>query len=97
MAANTLTGLIPTIYEALDVVSRELVGMIPAVSLDANAARAGLNQVIRSPVTPALTSANITPGPTTPDYGATAIGSVDIAITKSKAVAFGFQGVKSCS
>ena len=94
MAANTLTGLVPTIYEALDVVSRELVGMIPAVAMDADASRAGLNQIIRSPVTPVLTSANIVPGPTTPDFGGQAIGTVDIAITKSKAVAFGFQGVE---
>lgn len=94
MAVNTLTGLVPTIYEALDIVSRELVGMIPAVSMDANANRAGLNQVIRSPVTPVLTSANIAPGPTTPDYGGQTIGTVDVSITKSKAVAFGFQGVE---
>lgn len=94
MAANTLTGLIPTIYEALDVVSRELVGMIPAVAMDADASRAGLNQIIRSPVTPVLTSATIVPGPTTPDFGGQAIGTVDIAITKSKAVAFGFQGLE---
>lgn len=92
MAANTLTGLVPTIYEALDVVSRELVGMIPAVSRDANANRAALNQVIRSPVTPALVSVNTAPGPTPPDYTATVFGFADVSITKSKNVPFGFQG-----
>lgn len=92
MAANTLTGLVPTIYEALDVVSRERVGFIPAVDRDVDASRCSLNQVIMSPVTPALTAVNVTPGPTVPDYTGVAVGNVQISLTKQRAVPFGFTG-----
>ena len=37
--SNTLTGLIPDLYAALDVVSREMFGFIPAVTTDAQVNR----------------------------------------------------------
>ena len=46
MAENTLTAIIPDIYEALDVVSREMTGLIPAVTLSASAERAAKDQSV---------------------------------------------------
>ena len=48
--SNTLTGLIPTLYTALNVVSREMVGFVPAVARDSTADRAALNQTVRSAI-----------------------------------------------
>ena len=61
MAENTLTAIIPDIYEALDVVSRELTGMIPAVTMNASAERAAKNQNINVDIAPAIAGVDITP------------------------------------
>jgi|TARA_R110000787_G_scaffold104917_3_gene212293 hypothetical protein len=90
--ANTITALMPDIYEALDVVSRELTGMIPAVTMNASAERAGLNQNIRVDVEPAGNVANITPAMVVPDPTGQTSGSTDIIITKARAAEFGFNG-----
>lgn len=90
--ANTLTGLVPTIYNALDVVSRELVGMIPAVTLDATYERAAVGQTVKSPVTPIAAATDITPAVTPPNDGDQTIGSVDMTITKSRRVPIRWNG-----
>lgn len=90
--ANTLTSLIPTLYESLDIVSREMVGFIPAVTMDANASRAAVGQTVTIPLAPAQAAADITPGITAPNNGDQSIGNTSIVITKSRAVPFRWNG-----
>jgi hypothetical protein len=82
--SNTLTGLIPTIYAALDTVSRELVGFVPAVSRDSSAERAAKDQTIRSFVAPTASTYDISPGNDAADNGDQTISYVDMTISKSK-------------
>jgi hypothetical protein len=82
--ANTLTSLTPTLYEALDVVSREMVGFIPAVSRNSSAERAALNQTILVPITPANTLADNTAAVSAPNTGDQTITNVSMTISKSK-------------
>lgn len=91
----TITDLIPIVYNALDVVSRELVGFIPAVTLDATYERAAVNQSVRSPVAPAAAAGNITPGVTPPDDGDQTIGNVEMTITKARRVPIRWNGEQS--
>ena len=90
--ANTLTGLLPTLYESLDVVSRELVGFIPSIAMDASAARAAVGQQILSPIAPSAAAVDVTPGVTSPDQGDQIIGNLPLTIEKSRAVPFRWTG-----
>lgn len=90
--ANIITGLVPDLFAAADVVSREAVGFIPSVTRNASAERAALNENITYHIAPALTSSNITPAMTVPEPTDRTIGYGQIAITKSKCVEFGFVG-----
>jgi hypothetical protein len=90
--ANTITDLVPKFYAALDVVSRELTGFIPAVSRNSSLERAALNQSILVPVTPAAATATSSPGVTAPDTGNQTISNVPVSISKSKHVAIRWNG-----
>lgn len=95
--ANTLTNLLPEIYTNLDVVSRELIGMIPAVTLDPAASRAALNSTVRNFVAPAATASDITPGVTPPDTGDQTIGNNTLSITKARKVPIRWNGEEELS
>lgn len=89
---NTVTNLIPDFYAALDVVNRELVGVLPGLTLDPQVARAAVGQTVRSPVAPAATATDITPGVTPPDDGDQVIGNVSITISKARRVPVRWNG-----
>lgn len=90
--ANTLTDLIPDAMEALDVVSRELTGYIPAVSRSSGVARASLGAQVLVPVTNAASSSTNTPGVAAPDTGDATVDNVPVTISKSKHVPVRFSG-----
>ena len=90
--ANTLTNLTPDLYEALDTVSRELVGFIPSVTLDSTVERAAVGQTVRSFVTPAATASDVTPGVTAPNDGDNVIGNEAITISKARGVPVRWNG-----
>lgn len=91
--ANTLTSLIPTVYEALDIIARERIGFIPGVYRDVSAERAALNQTIMVPVVPATTAeADNTPAVTAPDTGDQTIGNISFTINRSKHIPVRWNG-----
>ena len=91
--ANTLTNLIPDFYAALDVVSRELTGFLPAAQRDASADRCALNATMRSHVAPSNAAAgNITPAMSLPSAADQTIGNVAFTIQKSRFAPFSWTG-----
>jgi hypothetical protein len=91
--ANTLTGLIQTLYDARNIVSRERVGFVQAVSKNSKAESAALDQTIRIPIAAAVTSeANNTPAVTPPDTGDVTAEYVDMTISKSQHIPVRFNG-----
>lgn len=95
--ANTLTGLVPTMYRAMHTVSRENVGALPGATIDASAAMAAKDQTVRTPVAPAVTAESITPAMAVPETGGQTISYIDMTLSKSKAVPIPFSGEEELS
>lgn len=90
---NTLTSLIPDAYAALDVVSRELVGFIPAIARDPRADRVAVGQTLRSPVTPVNSAGgDIVPAMSVPAAANQTIANKAFTLTKSRYYPFSWSG-----
>lgn len=92
MSLNSFDDLICDVYCALEKGSRELIGLIPSVNLDACASRAAVGQIIRSPVVPQSVAFDIVAGMNPPNVGTQVIGSNTMTLTKQRAVALQWTG-----
>lgn len=92
MSLNSFDDLICDTFCSLQQVSRELIGLIPSVNLDACASQAALGQTIRSFVVPPSVAFDVVPGQLPPNVGGQTIGSDTMVITKSRAVALQWTG-----
>jgi len=95
--ANTLTNLIPDVYAALDVVSRELVGALPGVQRDASADRVASNQTLRIHKAPVNTTSSYTPSMAVPSAVNQTIANSSLTLSKNKYAAFSWTGEESYS
>ena len=93
MATNVLTALSPNLFAALDTVSRELTGMIPSVSLNAdNVERVAIGDTVKVPIVGLANVEDSTPGMVVPDPTGQTPTTVNIEITKNRVAEFGFVG-----
>lgn len=91
--ANTLTGLIQPIYASVDMLSREMVGMIPSVTVNGEAEMAALNQDITYPIVEDDVSPyDVTPAATPPALLDSSYGTGTMKITKVRAKRFYWTG-----
>jgi hypothetical protein len=92
VGANTLTALLPTIFQAMDVVSRELAGFIPTSMRAPGVERAAVGQSVTYPIAPAMAAYDVAPAMAIPEPPDVTPEVGTMAITKSRAVPFGFTG-----
>lgn len=90
--ANGLTTFIPTLYDILDIVSRELVGFIPSVTVAAGMERVAKDQVITWPKSTTFALEDTVEQMTVSEPSDRTPGSDTMKITKSKMVSFKITG-----
>lgn len=92
MSANTITGLIPTLYKAMDKVLREQIGFLPAAYINSDVDRVAKDQTIRYPIVGAMTASDVTPAMTPTEPSGKTIGYGNMSISKVRKVPFHWTG-----
>jgi len=95
--ANTLSSVLPVVYEGLDIVSREMIGFASAVRINSGVEGAAKDQTITYPIVPAISSETITAGQLPADSGGQTIGAGTMTLNKAKAAPFLWNGEEELS
>tara|TARA_R110000823_G_scaffold158689_1_gene289451 strand:- start:3959 stop:5119 length:1161 start_codon:yes stop_codon:yes gene_type:complete len=91
--ANTLTNLAADIYKAADVVGRELVGFIPASTINANGSeRAAKGDTVRASFTRAASAVDVAEAMTIPEGTDQTVDNKTLSITNARAVQIPYTG-----
>ncbi len=90
--ANTLTNLFQYIYDSVDVVSRELVGFVPAVYKNTKADQVAKGQDVTYDVVNSQTAYDVTPSNALPALDTDTPGTGTMSINKVRATKFHWTG-----
>ena len=91
--ANVLTNLAADIYKAADVVGREIVGFIPASTINANGSeRVAKGDTVRASFTRAATAVDVSEAMTIPEGTDQTVDSKTLSISNSRAVQIPYTG-----
>lgn len=92
MAEHTLTSLAGDIYIAADKVGRELVGMIPAVTINSGSEAAAKDDTVRAHATPEVALTDLTPAMTIPEGTGQTVANKTMTLDTMKTVEIPFTG-----
>lgn len=90
--ANTLVDMIPTLYQALDQVSRDTTGLLSAVTVNAAPTSAAVGESVLIPITTENQLFDIVESDEPPSSGDFELKHAEIKITKSKMVPIRWGG-----
>ena len=97
MAEHTLTDLAADIYLAADQVGRELIGMIPAVTMNSGAEAAAKDDTVRASFAPSVSPTTLTPAMTIPEGTGQTVANKTMTLDTMETVEIPWtgEGIKS--
>lgn len=90
--ANVLTNLAADIYKAADMVGRELVGLVPSITINGGSERAALNDTVRSHFTRTASVTTISPSMTIPEGTDQTVDTKTMSLDTTAAVQIPWTG-----
>ena len=94
---NTLTGLLPTIYVAADIVLREQLGFVGAVYMDPSGEMVAKDQNVTYPIVPTIAATDVVPAAVPTEPAGAALTTGTMTISKVKKAPFVWKGEEQFS